>query len=85
MKSRILNRPCVCKSNEANIIINNATMKKKIATKEKIVEKTKPEKPLIEEEELEEKRPEEPNPEELSDASDDEGFVEDSYEDVSDF
>ena len=56
-------------------------MKKKVS-KEKEVEKNKP---VVEEEEMEEKLPDEPNPDELSDASDDEGFVEDSYEDVSDF
>jgi len=56
-------------------------MKKK-ASKEKEVEKNKP---VAEEEEMEEKLPDEPNPDELSDTSDDEGFVEDSYEDVSDF
>ncbi|TAK57113.1 hypothetical protein EPO17_02865 [Patescibacteria group bacterium] len=60
-------------------------MKKKKAVVEKEIEKTKPEKPLVDEEELEEKRPEEPNPDELAESPDDEGFVEDSYEDVSDF
>jgi hypothetical protein len=60
-------------------------MPKKKATVEKEVTKTKPEKPLVDEDEAEEKHPEEPNPEELSDSIEDEGFVEDSYEDVADF
>ncbi len=58
---------------------------KKIQTKKEkdgSVEKTKP---LLEEEEIEDKPVDAPNPDELIDSSDDEGFVEDSYDDVSEF